>query len=89
MATASASSWNVPTKRFTLLRRGSVNGGTSSVTSISTATETVAAGCELSVTEYVHESRNRASGVPANRRVAGAKPIPEGSDPPVQVKEYV
>ena len=59
------------------------------ITSTSTATETVAAGCELSVTVYVHESRKRAPGVPANTRVAGAKPIPDGSCPPAQVKEYV
>ena len=40
--------------------------------------ETVAAGCELSVTEYTHESRKLSPGVPAITRVAGAKPIPDG-----------
>ena len=41
------------------------------------------------MTVYVHESRKRAPGVPANTRVAGAKPIPDGSCPPAQVNEYV
>jgi len=59
------------------------------VTSTSTALDTVAAGCELSVTAYVQESRKRVSGVPANVSVSGENPIPEGSAPPAQVKEYV
>ena len=89
-AAGSASLWKVPTERLTLLRSGgSVSGGVTPVTSTSTAIEAVAAGCELSVTVSVQESRKRASGVPANIRVAGAKPIPEGSAPPAQVKEYV
>ena len=44
--------------------------------------ENVAAGRELSVTAYVHESRNTASAVPASTRVAGAMPTPDGSAPP-------
>ena len=90
-AAGSASLWKVPTVRLILLGSGgSVSGGvTPPVTSTSTALEAVTAGCELSVTVSVQESRKRASGVPANIRVAGAKPIPEGSAPPAQVKEYV
>ena len=89
-AAGSASLSKVPTVRLTSLGSGgSVSGVTPPVTSISTALEAVAAGCELSVTVSVQESRKRASGVPANMRVAGAKPIPEGSAPPAQVKEYV
>ena len=53
------------------------------------ALDVVAAGCELSVTVYVQESRKGVSGVPAKVRVSGAKPIPEGSMPPAQVREYV
>ena len=49
----------------------------------------VAAGCELSITVYVHESSNPSSAVPASTRVAGAKPTPDGSDPPSQLKVYV
>ena len=90
-AAGSSSLWKVPTVRLTLLGSGGCVSGcaTPPVTSTSTAIEAVAAGCELSVTVSVQESRKRASGVPANMRVAGAKPIPEGSAPPAQVKEYV
>ena len=49
--------------------------------------EAVAAGRELSVTVYVHESRNTASAVPASTRVAGEKPTPDGNAPPAQVNE--
>ena len=63
--------------------------GSSGPTAISMACERTSGGCELSVTEYVHESRKGASGVPANTRVAGAKAIPDGSVPPAQVREYV
>ena len=90
-AAGSASLLKVPTVRLILLgSRGSVSGGvTPPVTSTSTALEAVTAGCELSVAVSVQESWKRATGVPANVRVAGAKPIPEGSAPPAQVKEYV
>ena len=50
---------------------------------------TITAGCELSVTVYVHERSNAAFATPASTRVAGAKPTPDGSDPPSQVKVYV
>ena len=88
-AAGNASSWNIPTTRLWLSGDASERRVGPLVTSTSTARDTVSAGWALSVTEYVHESRNRASGVPANLRVTGAKPIPEGSDPPAQVKEYV
>ena len=51
--------------------------------------ETVAAGCELSVTVYVQGSWNTASVTPASTRVEGAKPTPGGSLPLSQVKVYV
>ena len=92
MAIGNAWLWKSPAASSTLPLSGlgSLSGPvTGDETSTSTGTETVAAGCERSVTEYVQESRNRASGVPVNLRVAGAKPIPEGSDPPAQVNEYV
>ena len=67
-------------------RWSDTGGSASDCVATTMARETVAAGCALSVTVYVHESRKEASGVPANRRVSGAKPMPEGSDPPAQVK---
>ena len=85
VAAGSAALWKVPTRRLIMLRGGSVSG--SAVTSTSTALDTAAAGWELSVTAYVQESRKGVSGVPAKVRVSGAKPIPEGSIPPAQVKE--
>ena len=88
-AAGSAALWKVPTRRLILLGSGSVSGGVAgAVTSTSTALDIVAAGRELSVTVYVQESRKRVSGVPANVRVSGANPIPGGSIPPAQVREY-
>ena len=85
-AAGSAWSWKVPTTRLCLTGDAKDRGVTPPVTSTSTARETVSAGWALSVTVYVHESRKRVVGVPANLRVLAAKPVPGGRLPPAQVK---
>ena len=72
---------NVPMTNDWSDTAGSASGCSAALVN-SMSCENVAAGCELSVTAYVHESRNTASAVPASTRVAGANPTPDGSAPP-------